>query len=258
MKKLFYIAVIIAIQHLTLSIQNATAQAPISTPDNTGAGNCLSFDGTSDYVEVADDNSLDITNAITISAWIMLDNTSGVQGIVSKYDSGPGDESYSLSMTSAGDEFQLFVTSTGAGWPYTYIASDNVNFQTNRWYHVAGTYNSVGTDNIHLFVNGEEVAGTITNNDGGAGTIEVTTVPVLIGGFYEPPITPHRPFDGKIDEVRIWNVARSESQIQQDMCKKLTGSESNLAAYWNMNDATSTSDTNVDDLTSNGNDGTRK
>ncbi|MDA9563906.1 LamG domain-containing protein [Flavobacteriales bacterium] len=238
----------------------ALAQAPFNLHDNTGAGNCLEFDGTNDFVEVADDNSLDLTDELTISAWIRLDDTSGVKGIVTKYDSGPGAESYSLSINNAGDELQLFVTSTGAGWPYTYIVSNSVNFQTNQWYHVAGTYNNTGTDNIHLYVNGAEVAGTITNNDGGANSIEVTSVPILIGGYWEPPITPHRPFDGQIDEVRVWNIARSETQIRDNMCRQLTGSETGLVGYWPMNegaDNTCSGGQDVCDQSGNGNHGTK-
>lgn len=255
MKRLIYTTLIT----LILNPQYLVGQTPITTPDNIGSGNCLNFDGSNDYVQIPDHNSLDITNAITISAWIRLGSASAInKGIVTKYDSGPGAESFNFSIGPTGDEFQLFVASAGAGSPYTRIRSDNANLQANQWYHLAATYNSVGTDNIHLYVNGEEVTGTIVNNDGGANTIEVTTVPILIGGFYEPPITPHRPFEGKIDEVRIWSVARTEAQIQTDMCAKLQGNETGLIGYWNMNDATSTSDTNVDDLTSNNNDGTRQ
>jgi hypothetical protein len=42
-------------------------------------------------------------------------------------------------------------------------------------------------------------------------------------------------YNGKMDEVRMWNVARSESEIKADMSKELTGSESNLVAYYPMN-----------------------
>jgi len=60
-------------------------------------------------------------------------------------------------------------------------------------------------------------------------------------------------FDGAIDEVRVWNVARSEAQIRETMCKKLTGSETGLVGYWRFDNV---SGTNVTDLTSNNNDGT--
>ena len=55
-----------------------------------------------------------------------------------------------------------------------------------------------------------------------------------------------------MDEVRVWNVARTESQIQDNMCKKLSGSESGLVAYWQFGE---TSRSFVQDETSNENDG---
>jgi hypothetical protein len=39
-------------------------------------------------------------------------------------------------------------------------------------------------------------------------------------------------FNGIIDELRIWNVARTQSQIQNDMNRRLTGSEAGLVGYW--------------------------
>ncbi len=56
-----------------------------------------------------------------------------------------------------------------------------------------------------------------------------------------------------IDEVRVWNTARSESEIVQYMTKPLTGNESGLIAYYNMNEGTGTI---MNDLTSNNNHGT--
>jgi len=60
-------------------------------------------------------------------------------------------------------------------------------------------------------------------------------------------------FDGIIDEVRIWNIARSESEINEFMYKSLAGSESGLVAYYDFNDSTGQT---ADDLSSSNNDGT--
>tara|TARA_B100000809_G_C15114570_1_gene521900 strand:+ start:869 stop:1264 length:396 start_codon:yes stop_codon:yes gene_type:complete len=59
-------------------------------------------------------------------------------------------------------------------------------------------------------------------------------------------------FDGKIDEVRIWNVARTEAEIQATMNSSLTGKEEGLVGYWNFDDGT------AKDLTANSNDGALK
>lgn len=61
-------------------------------------------------------------------------------------------------------------------------------------------------------------------------------------------------FRGLIDEVRIWNVARSANDINNNMKKELTGTEAGLVGYWNCND--SNSSLILADKTTNGNSGT--
>ncbi len=61
--------------------------------------------------------------------------------------------------------------------------------------------------------------------------------------------------DAQIDEVRIWNVARTQAQIRDNMCRQLTGAETGLVSYWNMNEGTGNT---VNDLTTNNNHGTRQ
>jgi len=57
-------------------------------------------------------------------------------------------------------------------------------------------------------------------------------------------------FNGLIDEVRIWNIDRTQEEIQATMNTTLTGQEEGLVGYWNFDDGT------VKDLSPNGNDGT--
>jgi Ca2+-binding RTX toxin-like protein len=60
-------------------------------------------------------------------------------------------------------------------------------------------------------------------------------------------------FAGKMDDVRIWNKARTQTEIQADLNRELTGSEIGLFGYWNFNSITNNT---VQDLSSNHNDGT--
>ncbi|HEY2722451.1 MAG TPA: kelch repeat-containing protein, partial [Chitinophagaceae bacterium] len=53
------------------------------------------------------------------------------------------------------------------------------------------------------------------------------------------------PWNGQLDEIRLWNVARSEADIQNNMCQKLTGTESDLIGYWTA-DESYTSNTVID------------
>ena len=59
-----------------------------------------------------------------------------------------------------------------------------------------------------------------------------TTLPFRIGCSHEEEQGEHASFAGLIDEVRIWDIARTENQIRSDMNKQLKGDESGLVGYW--------------------------
>jgi hypothetical protein len=88
--------------------------------------------------------------------------------------------------------------------------------QAGVWQHVAGVFD--GAD-IRIYRNGTLV-GTLAHPGTGNGTSEVRLGAWI--GFYL----------GLMDEVRVWNVARSESELQASMGSILTGSETGLLAYW--------------------------
>ena len=96
-----------------------------------------------------------------------------------------------------------------------------------------------------FYLNGKSVATeSISNN-----SLHTHSSSLAVGYF--PSYAQY--FDGQIDEVRIWDDARTQAEIKNNMYNELSGSESNLVAYYNMNEA---SGTTLNDLTSNLNDGT--
>ena len=94
----------------------------------------------------------------------------------------------------------------------------NLNI-TKAWHHIATTFD--GT-NYRLFLDGEE----IDNSTDFQGLTPPNTEPVRIIG--------KKHWVGKIDELRMWNVARTQSQIQDNMTTTLVGNETGLIAYYSM------------------------
>jgi len=85
------------------------------------------------------------------------------------------------------------------------------------WNHIAVTFD--GTT-MRLFVNGEQVH----SSQAAAGMTPISEPVRYIG----------ENFQGKIDEVRMWNVARTQAEIQDNMNKTLVGNETGLVAYYPM------------------------
>ena len=200
-------------------------------------GYALDCDGVDDYVTIPDNASLRPTAALTVEAWIYPEDIAGqtVPPVVRKADGSSG---YALEINHNTNEIQFWVHIAGTGFfsSPTYTLS-----ALNRWYHVAGTYDG---SNITLYVNGMRIGSTVQS-----GTITSYFGPLIIGS---ESTFGGRYFDGKIDEVRIWSDARSQTEIQENMHRELTGTEANLTAYYPMNTGSGTTLTDQSTSANNG------
>ena len=167
-------------------------------------GVALNFDGIDDYVEVQDSYDLDITEAITIMAWVKFDDfTSNQFAIVHKWVTPA---SYVLEVTnSSGYYYPRLTIHTTTGYA-TCVSS--VPISTNIWYFLAGTYDS-STGQMNFYLDGNRTAtrtfsGPLTPNDG---PLRIGKRSDADGDF----------MNGAIDEVRVYNRALSESEIRDYM-----------------------------------------
>ena len=213
-------------------------------------GTALILDGNSSFVEIESTDVLNnITQQATISLWIKpTDFPNRYTPIVFKGDerkSNFSHRSYILYLREDG-KIQLASAPNGQGQKSFYTQSDTI--QLNKWYHIAGVIDAK-RNTMQLFINGVEVGKTDFK---GGESFYQSRKPLRIGWTYEEARPTQSPFVGFIDEVRIWNVARTETEIRADMNTELTGNEPGLAAYWKFDEAT---DGIVTDMSPNQNDG---
>ncbi len=150
----------------------------------TGGG--LQFDGVDDYVDAGNAASLNITNEITIEAWVKLNGTQATDnGIVSKWGAGLG---YMLYAWPAG-----YIT-----WQTDGLGDTTAAVAANSWNHIIGAFN--GTNRL-LYVNG------ILQSTKSA-TLSSTTQNLVVGRYQGGNY-----LNGTIDEVRIYNRALSPTEI---------------------------------------------
>jgi hypothetical protein len=157
------------------------------------------FDGTNDSVVVPNSDSLSVSSALTLNAWINrpAGNTNGV--IVAKWGIG-SDQSYGLRLDNA--NARLFVKTTNA---ISKTFSD-ILVPVNEWTMLSGVYDGSA---LRCYMNGS--ASTEEQPTGGSIAQSSKTV---IMGFLDITGTPFF-YSGNIDEVRIYNRALTADEIKQ-------------------------------------------
>ncbi len=214
--------------------------------------NSLQFNGTTSYVAVANQTGLDITDSITIEAWVnaaQFGITSAQNSIVCSHGWSQGEEGYVLRLGGTGQLSFNFGGLDVNGVPVSWV--DNISAASsltlNTWYHVAATFDGAQSK---IYINGV-LKGTTPFN----GTIANTgAYPLNIGHLADAGQPADRYFNGKMDEIRIWHRALSQTDIQANMSQHLdTALVTGLVAYWRMNNGTGTT---VADLSGNGYTGT--
>ncbi|UAY50710.1 LamG-like jellyroll fold domain-containing protein [Ferruginibacter albus] len=204
-----------------------------------GQQNAVNIPGTaSNYVSIPNSSGIQALTKITVEAWVNL-STLGPNGggcIITK-GTGGGGEAWSLDVDSPSNKIRFY--SWISGIPC--IASANIPSK-NVWHHIAGTYDG---SNFKVYVDG--VAGTSYTKTGSLPT--TNTHVISIGARQSGTTTYDFATGAKIDEVRIWNSARSATQIQTDMYHEIDPSTSGLMAYYQFNGTSN----QYNDLTSNHN-----
>jgi parallel beta-helix repeat protein len=151
----------------------------------------LEFDGSNDYVYVPHSDSLNITDEITMEAWVKPYSFATIPYILFKPKTS-GSALYALIITSDGKPKAFFDTPN-------HITAVNP-IPINEWTHIVATFDG---SIKRIYINGIE-----NKNEPYSHTVPTSTKPINIG---RAGIGDH--FDGIMDEVRLSNVARTSQEI---------------------------------------------
>ncbi|MDM8557321.1 Calx-beta domain-containing protein [Candidatus Parabeggiatoa sp. HSG14] len=201
---------------VTINILN---NAPIA-----GFGTTLDFDGVDDYVVIPNYKGITGSNARTIEAWINTSHKTSTKNLVTWGNVLNVNQSWDFQVQRLNGFLKVQITSSHI------IGSTAVN--DGQWHHVACTFENDGSPDItdvKLYVDGQ--LDTLSSFKHGSVNTKDNGIDVEIGhGYY------NKYFKDQIDEVQIWNVARTQSQIQTDMYQIPAGNEAGLQAYYTFND----------------------
>lgn len=165
-------------------------------PGKIGQG--IDFDGVNEYVTVPDSASLDITEEVTVEAWVYIDtyDNGKYYEVAGKWDDHSGDyRSYLLCVKgqAEGLEPRFYVSNAGDDYP---AAVSSINIPTGEWHHLAGTFDGTA---VKIYVDGVETGITTPAES----TLFSNEEPFLMAGNTLGGSN-GRYLDGKIDEVKVW------------------------------------------------------
>ncbi len=169
-------------------------------------GQTFDFDGVNQYVQAPESPSLDITDALTLEAWINVKSYTGLsQAIASKLGGRTAERSYTMFLGNTGE---IYFSTISSGTGGTWLVGPTIPL--NTWVHVAGVKDS-GSTSARLYVDGALAASGAVEHP-----IYNSAAPFMIGayaaGFGGWPTEGF--FNGTIDEVSIYNRALTASEIQ--------------------------------------------
>ena len=167
---------------------------------NGRIGAALDFDGVDDQVNVPDANSLDLTNGMTLSAWVNPRALNGAWRTVI-FKEGTGDLVYGL---YGQDNTPVPAGSMNANGGIRSLRGTS-QVPLGTWTHLAYSYDGAAE---RLFVDGQQVASVARG-----GAIATSTGQLRIGGN---SLWGER-FSGLIDEVRVYQRALSQAEVEADM-----------------------------------------
>ncbi len=197
-------------------------------------GGAMKFNSSEgDVLTVPAAPDLDLTEEFTLEAWIHPESINEFENIFEKENSE--EPFYSYLLTDHHDQLDAYLQEE----PAYSSNSPGEEIEPHSWNHVALTYDG---SRIHLYLNGEEVSA------GPAPTFLATDGALKIGGGEKG--YGGNDFDGKIDEVRVYNRALDEAEIQADKAAPIQTPQQGPIAAYSFDEGEGTS---VEDLTGDGN-----
>lgn len=192
----------------------------------------------SQYFTAADSASLSVTGNATWEAWIKPESMAGTMTLFTKWRDSGTEKSYGFDINTSGNIF-CYTSANGSTYAGTTVTL-STPITTGSWQHISIVY-TASSGNVEVFVNGVS-QGSVTGN---RTSLFDSTETFAIGrdwsyGQY---------FDGLIDEVRVWATARTGANILADYQTQLAGNETNLNAYWKLDNALTDSTANANTLT---------
>ncbi|ETW93645.1 MAG: hypothetical protein ETSY1_38315 [Candidatus Entotheonella factor] len=200
-----------------------TGEPLIPLIDSTNyAESALHFDGHDDYVDFGNPAALQTTGSQTLEMWVKLASLGGRQNLYDKAYNGEG----AITLEADG-RLTYYYGAQGSPANNGTDAFDSIlsteALPLNTWTHIA-IVRDVDAKQLHWYINGEPAGQATAKYAAAVSSTQSASIAKGNGraGF----------FHGMMDEVRIWNRARNEKELNDTLAYRLAGNEDGLVAYW--------------------------
>jgi len=177
-------------------------------PDRYGLSNAaLRFPGEADAcVDLGDPSDLQITGAMTVAAWVFLNGSHQNDACIISKRGGGDSEAWDLSIEAdAAGDGHIAVFRVAASPSQSVRVDDTTLLPTDRWVHIVGLYRP--GESVEIYIDGLMRAETI---DGVPNSqFSDNGLPVLIGSGYDGRIDEVRLYDRAVTQVEIWQIMRA-------------------------------------------------
>ncbi len=166
---------------------------------------------------------LNLTGAFTIEAWVKPNEKTDFSTILSNKEGGGSNPGFTFAINQwQTNNRKLILETKGVAQ-----ATDNAVIAWGVWQHVAITYDG----SVAIFY----VNGSVAPSSGSV-VLETSSLGTYIGDWAN--YVNDGNYDGVMDELRVWSVARTQSEIQNNMNGELSGTPAGLTAYYKFNHGT--------------------
>jgi hypothetical protein len=175
----------------------------------------VTMTGGTDHISVIDTSLWDFQGDFTFSMKVKFTNPSSCNMLLTHHD-GTVPQGWELSFTGSSIRLSPEGYTIAVDAPWSPLA--------NTWYHLVVTREM---NTINVYIDGNSI-----NTTAFSGVLGSDDFPLMIGNYYYPGYA----FFGEMDDVSIWNLGSSQSIVSSVLSSTLTGAESGLLAYYDMND----------------------
>ncbi len=192
---------------VTAQNTSATTYTTTATRAAYSSTKCLSFAAaSSQYANTADTSDHDFTTAMSLSCWLKGATPAGGTGIVTKADILSDISYYIGNAGTAPGKLYAIVSSTG-GFDKIYRSTAVVFDST--WHHVAITF---GASTLKIYIDGALDTTPTKEADGAVTTLKNSASGLSMGTLFNGG-TPGNFYNGKVDELSLWSIALSATDI---------------------------------------------